>query len=35
MGGTDKVEIFGSDGGLVFTASGNATFKRIKFEPFN
>jgi hypothetical protein len=35
MSGTDKVEIFGPDGELVFTASGNTTFTRIKFEPFN
>ena len=35
MRGTDKVEIFGPDGELVFTATGNTTFTRIKFEPFN
>jgi hypothetical protein len=34
MSDTDKVEIFGP-GALVFTASGNTTFTRIKFEPFN
>ena len=35
MRGTDKVEIFGPDGELVFAATGNTTFTRIKFEPFN
>ncbi len=33
--GTDKVEIFGSDGELVFAATGNTTFTRIKFESFD
>jgi hypothetical protein len=33
--GTDKVEIFDSAGNVVFTATGNTTFTRIKFEPFN
>lgn len=33
--GMDKVEIFGPDGALVFTATGTTTFVRIKFEPFN
>lgn len=35
MSGTDKVEIFGPDGELVFTASGDTSYTRIKFEPFN
>ena len=36
MSGTDKVEIFGPDGKLVFAVPvGNTTFTRIKFEPFN
>ncbi|MDQ3010129.1 MAG: hypothetical protein M3X11_05445 [Acidobacteriota bacterium] len=35
MSGTDKVEIFGPDGSLVFTATGNTSYKRIKAEPFN
>ena len=35
MSGLDKVEIFGPDGELVFAVSGNTTFARIKFEPFN
>ncbi len=33
--GTDKVEVFSPDGEVVFTATGNTTFTRIKFEPFN
>lgn len=33
--GTDKVEIFDPNGNVVFTATGNTTFTRIKFEPFN
>jgi len=35
MSGTDKVEVFDPDGNLVFAATGNTTFTRIKFEPFN
>ena len=35
MTGADKVEIFGPDGNLVFTATGATTYTRIKFEPFN
>jgi hypothetical protein len=35
MSGTDKVEIFDPDGELVFTASGDVSYTRIKFEPFN
>ena len=35
MTGTDKVEIFGSDGELVFAATGATTFTRIKFESFD
>jgi hypothetical protein len=35
MSAADKVEIFGSDGELAFTGSGNTTFTRITFEPFN
>jgi hypothetical protein len=35
MSGTDKVEIFGPAGELVFTDSGNTNYTRIKFEPFN
>lgn len=35
MTGADKVEIFGPDGELVFSVSGNTTFARIEFEPFN
>lgn len=35
LSGLDKVEIFGPDGELVFAVSGNTTFVRIKFEPFN
>ena len=36
MSGTDKVEIFGPDGNLVFAVPpGNTSFTRIKFEPFN
>ena len=33
--GTDKVEVISPDGEVVFTATGNTTFTRIKFEPFN
>ena len=35
MSGTDKVEIFGPNGELVFAVSGNTTFMRIRYEPFN
>ena len=35
MSGTDKVEILGPTGELVFTATGATSYKRIKFEPFN
>ncbi len=33
--GTDKVEVFSPAGEVVFTATGNTTFTRIKFEPFD
>lgn len=35
LSGTDKVEIFDPNGKVVFTATGNTTFTRIQFEPFN
>ena len=35
MTGTDKVEVFDPSNNVVFTATGNTTFTRIKFEPFN
>jgi hypothetical protein len=36
ISGTDKVEIFGPDGTLVFAVPpGTTTYTRIKFEPFD